>query len=139
MGKIVRLAPVASTPVSASPMRIFTRASIHEPGDREFQPSTQREELESCPGGLWEHVGQALRIVGRRCGDSNVLEIEPVFAMEPGVHACEMFKVIRARRGDRGHEIDMRRFAAEAVVLRKHETAEASQLDLARQARVEFS
>jgi hypothetical protein len=59
--------------------------------------------------------------------------------MEPGVHACEMFKVIRARLGDRGHEIDIRRFAAEAEVLRSHETTEASQLDLARQARVEFS
>lgn len=55
------------------------------------------------------------------------------------MHACEMFKIIRARLGDRGHEIDIRRFAAEAVVLRDHETTEASQLDLARQTRVEFS
>jgi hypothetical protein len=59
--------------------------------------------------------------------------------MEPGVRPRKVFEVIRARLDDRGHEIDVRCFAAEAVVLRSHEAAEASQLDLTRQARVEFS
>jgi hypothetical protein len=34
--------------------------------------------------------------------------------------------------GDRGHEIDVRCFAAETVVLRNHEAAEAPQFNLAR-------
>jgi hypothetical protein len=59
--------------------------------------------------------------------------------MKPRAHTGKVFEVIGARFIDRGHEIYVRRFAAETVVLRNHEAAKASQFDLARQARIEVS
>ena len=64
---------------------------------REYQIGcVQREELESRPRGIGEHAGQPARIVGRRRRDSNMLEIQSVLAIEPGVHARKVFEVIGA-------------------------------------------